>query len=85
MFLKITFRCDSSGCQNNVSFQPLDNLVSAGKNSQIKARKSEHGFGFKRRMLNMILSSKSRPGNNVPFNALCFAQTAFRETKSSDA
>jgi hypothetical protein len=30
-----------SGCQNNVPFQPADNLVYAGKNSQIKARKSE--------------------------------------------
>jgi hypothetical protein len=29
--------------KNNVPFPPPDNLVKAGKNSQIKARKSEHG------------------------------------------
>jgi hypothetical protein len=62
--------CGEHSGQNNVPFQPSDDLVSAGKNSQIKTRKSEHGFGFKSRLLNMILSSKSRPGDTVPFNAL---------------
>jgi hypothetical protein len=36
-----------SGCQNNAPFQPQNNLVYAGKNSQIKARKSEHGYSLK--------------------------------------
>jgi len=36
-----------TGCRNNVSFQPPDNLVQAGKNSQIKAHKSEHVYSFK--------------------------------------
>jgi len=36
-----------SGCQNKVPFQPPDNLVSAGKNSQIKARKSKQGSDVK--------------------------------------
>jgi len=35
-----------SDFQNNVPFQLPDNLVKVGKNSQIKARKSEHCDGF---------------------------------------
>ena len=33
--------------QNNIPFQPQDNSVSIGKNSQIKPRKSEQGQGVK--------------------------------------
>ena len=40
-----------SGCQSNVPFAPPDNLVYVGKNSQIKARKSEHGYGLKNILL----------------------------------
>ncbi|MGB2688067.1 MAG: hypothetical protein WBC36_03710, partial [Desulfobacterales bacterium] len=32
--------------QNNITFQPQDNSVSIGKNSQIKPRKSEQGQGL---------------------------------------
>jgi hypothetical protein len=32
--------------QNNIVFQPQDNSVSIGKNSQIKPRKSEQGQGL---------------------------------------
>jgi len=33
--------------QNNIPFQPQDDSVSTGKNSQIKPRKSEQGQGVK--------------------------------------
>jgi hypothetical protein len=33
--------------QNNIPFQPQDNAVFIGKNSQIKPRKSEQGQGVK--------------------------------------
>jgi len=39
-----------SDSQNNVPFQPPYNLVKVGKNSRIKARKSEHCYGFKKRV-----------------------------------
>jgi len=39
-----------SDFQNNVELQPPANLVKVGKNSQIKARKSEHGYNFKNRV-----------------------------------
>jgi len=39
-----------SDSQNNLPFQPPDNLVKVGKNSQIKARKSEHGSNYKNRL-----------------------------------
>ena len=42
--------CHYSNSQNDVPFQPPDNLVKVGKNSQIKARKSEHGYSFKNRV-----------------------------------
>jgi transglutaminase-like putative cysteine protease len=32
--------------QNNIPFQPPDNFVSVGKNSQTKAHKREQGHGF---------------------------------------
>jgi hypothetical protein len=34
-----------SYCQHNIPFQPPDNFVSVGKNSQTKARKREQGHG----------------------------------------
>jgi hypothetical protein len=39
------FRCYSIS-QNNVPFPPPDNFVWVGKNSPIKARKREQGWGF---------------------------------------
>ncbi len=56
--------------QNNILFQPQDNLVSIGKNSQIKPRKSEQGQGVKITRRNMIIINKLEHLYTVRFNAL---------------
>jgi len=51
-------------------YQPLDNFVSIGKNSQIKPRKSEQVQGVKITWRNMIITNYYEHLYAVRFNAL---------------